>query len=207
MTVRVVLASGSPRRHELPAPDRRDVRDPCSRRRRVAPRWRVPCRLRPARGPGEGCGIAHGDRRIGACRRTTVDVDSSILAKPADAREAASMLRRLSGRSHLVHTGVSVSYGDPSSTEVCTSADRIRHARRSNDRVVRGYRRAVRQGRCLRDPGRRRSAGVERDRQRQQRDRPAVTSRHRSRPRPRRRPVVGVDRQLTELTVVAKRPS
>jgi len=39
---------------------------------------------------------------------TAVVVDGVILGKPIDDREAASMLKRLSGRSHLVLTGVSV---------------------------------------------------------------------------------------------------
>ena len=37
---------------------------------------------------------------------TTVVLDDEVLNKPADAREAFSMLRRLSGRSHKVITGV-----------------------------------------------------------------------------------------------------
>lgn len=37
---------------------------------------------------------------------TTVDVDDEILAKPDDDADAARMLRLLSGRSHLVHTAV-----------------------------------------------------------------------------------------------------
>ncbi len=37
---------------------------------------------------------------------TTVDVDGEILAKPDDDADAARMLRLLSGRCHLVHTAV-----------------------------------------------------------------------------------------------------
>ena len=37
---------------------------------------------------------------------TTVDVDGEILAKPADDDDARRMLRRLSGRTHRVHTAV-----------------------------------------------------------------------------------------------------
>ena len=37
---------------------------------------------------------------------TTVVLDGEVLGKPYDAPDAASMLRRLSGRSHLVLTGV-----------------------------------------------------------------------------------------------------
>jgi len=40
---------------------------------------------------------------------TTVDVNGEILEKPLDADDAFRMLRMLSGRSHLVHTGVTVS--------------------------------------------------------------------------------------------------
>lgn len=42
---------------------------------------------------------------------TVVIVDGEILGKPADDRQAASMLRRLSGRSHQVLTGVVVRRG------------------------------------------------------------------------------------------------
>ena len=42
---------------------------------------------------------------------TTVVVDGDILGKPADDREAAAMLRRLSGRAHEVLTGVSLRRG------------------------------------------------------------------------------------------------
>ena len=40
---------------------------------------------------------------------TTVDVNGEILEKPLDADDAYRMLRMLSGRSHRVHTGVTVS--------------------------------------------------------------------------------------------------
>jgi septum formation protein len=39
---------------------------------------------------------------------TIVVVDGAVLGKPADARDAAAMLRRLSGRTHEVITGVAV---------------------------------------------------------------------------------------------------
>jgi septum formation protein len=41
---------------------------------------------------------------------TTVDVDGRILEKPIDEPDARRMLRLLSGRTHLVHTGVTVSW-------------------------------------------------------------------------------------------------
>lgn len=41
---------------------------------------------------------------------TTVVVDSTVLAKPADAAEAFAMLRTLSGRDHVVLTAVAVAW-------------------------------------------------------------------------------------------------
>lgn len=43
---------------------------------------------------------------------TTVVIDECILGKPADARDAANMLRRLAGRAHRVLTAVAVCHGD-----------------------------------------------------------------------------------------------
>jgi septum formation protein len=39
---------------------------------------------------------------------TTVTIDNEILGKPIDAADAMRMLRLLSGRTHLVHTGVAL---------------------------------------------------------------------------------------------------
>ena len=39
---------------------------------------------------------------------TVIDLDGEILGKPADLQEARSMLTRLRGRSHIVHTGVAL---------------------------------------------------------------------------------------------------
>lgn len=52
---------------------------------------------------------------------TTVDLDGHILGKPADGAEARQMLRRLSGVTHRVHTGVTVRRGDRVATDVCTT--------------------------------------------------------------------------------------
>lgn len=47
-----------------------------------------------------------GDLVLGA--DTTVAIDGEVLHKPADMAVAADMLRRLSGRTHRVHTGVAL---------------------------------------------------------------------------------------------------
>ena len=53
---------------------------------------------------------------------TTVDVDGTILGKPADPAEARSMLAAMSGRRHHVHTGVTLRLDERSVTEVTTTA-------------------------------------------------------------------------------------
>jgi septum formation protein len=53
-----------------------------------------------------------GDGAIVIAADTTVDVDGRILEKPMDDPDARRMLRLLSGRTHLVHTGVTtLSFG------------------------------------------------------------------------------------------------
>ena len=110
----LVLASASPRRRQLleqlalrfdvqPADideTPRPGEDPQRYVRRVADTKAATVSARLAH--------ASPERAVVLAADTTVDVDGDILGKPADAMEAAAMLRRLSGRAHLVHTAVSV---------------------------------------------------------------------------------------------------
>jgi septum formation protein len=52
---------------------------------------------------------------------TCVAIDDDVLGKPADDDEARTMLRRLSGRAHLVHTGVAVARGAHIESDVATT--------------------------------------------------------------------------------------
>jgi|688.fasta_scaffold170033_3 septum formation protein len=49
---------------------------------------------------------------------TTVDVDGESLGQPDDATAARATLRRLSGRTHLVHTGIAVVHGGAETSAV-----------------------------------------------------------------------------------------
>ena len=49
---------------------------------------------------------------------TVVVIDGAILGKPKSKEEAAQMLRRLSGRTHTVYTGLTVRRGSESRSEV-----------------------------------------------------------------------------------------
>lgn len=52
---------------------------------------------------------------------TTVDLGGRILGKPEDDDEARRMLRQLSGRTHRVHTGLALRHGDRTVAETVTS--------------------------------------------------------------------------------------
>ncbi|MDP2291879.1 MAG: nucleoside triphosphate pyrophosphatase, partial [Actinomycetota bacterium] len=52
---------------------------------------------------------------------TTVDLGGEILGKPESLGEAIDMLRRLSARTHRVHTGIALCRGDRTLSEVSTS--------------------------------------------------------------------------------------
>jgi septum formation protein len=117
----VVLASGSPRRHELltqigvpfsvrvPDIDETPTGDesPTQYVRRLA-------------FAKAAAVVATADELVIAAD-TTVDLGGEILGKPLDAPDAATMLRRLSTRTHKVHTGVAVRLGDVEVAEVCTT--------------------------------------------------------------------------------------
>jgi septum formation protein len=112
MTLRVILASQSPRRRELlaligiahevwPADINEDVR---------AGESAVAYTERLAREKATVIAAQHPHAYVIAAD-TTVVVDGDILGKPADATEARAMVRRLSGRSHTVSTGIAVAHG------------------------------------------------------------------------------------------------
>jgi septum formation protein len=107
--LRFVLASSSPRRTELLRlihidHEVRPAHVDETQRTGEAPRAYAE---RLARDKAQAVARQHDDAVvIGA--DTIVVVDGDVLGKPADAREAAAMLRRLSGRSHVVDTAVAV---------------------------------------------------------------------------------------------------
>ncbi|HEX5216048.1 MAG TPA: nucleoside triphosphate pyrophosphatase [Vicinamibacterales bacterium] len=107
--MRLVLASSSPRRRELLSVAGFAIEiDPAD----------IDERERPGETPREyverlarakaAAVAARQSGRVIVAADTTVAVDGEILAKPADAADAARMLTLLSGRSHDVFTGVAV---------------------------------------------------------------------------------------------------
>lgn len=124
--MRLILASGSPRRAELLraagfafdvfVPDvdetRRDGEQAEEYVRRVS-QDKSSAALRCLRADESDASQTDGRRNaeVIIAADTVVVVDGDILGKPRDDSDAASMLRRLSGRWHEVMTGVSVRAG------------------------------------------------------------------------------------------------
>jgi septum formation protein len=103
----VVLASASPRRLELLRgigvdPDVRPADIDETPRPGESPAVYVE-RLAAAK-----AAAVAGDGEVVVAADTTVSIDGHIIGKPADRSEALGILRRLSGRTHVVYTGVAV---------------------------------------------------------------------------------------------------
>ena len=117
----VVLASGSPRRHELlthlgvefsiRVPDVDETPEPDENPRAYVRRLAY----------AKAVAVSAAADELVIAADTTVELGGEILGKPRDDHEAAAMLRRLSARTHRVHTGVAVRLGDTELAEVCTT--------------------------------------------------------------------------------------
>jgi septum formation protein len=108
--VRLVLASASPRRSELLRSVGLDVDViPADIDESVQP-GELPADYVMRLSAEKAAVVADrvGTDVIVVAADTTVDVDGEILEKPADHADARRMLGLLSGRTHLVHTGVTV---------------------------------------------------------------------------------------------------
>ena len=109
---RVILASASPRRRELLRLIGVDheVR-PADIDESYLPGERPDAHAeRLARGKAEAIASVAGADAVTIGSDTIVVVDGDVLGKPRDREHAGQMLRRLSGRSHVVMTGVAVSW-------------------------------------------------------------------------------------------------
>ena len=122
MSLRLVLASSSPRRHDLLSLLGRpfDVLAPDINETVLAGELARDYVERLAVAKARAVVVDHDVLVIAA--DTTVDLDGAILGKPADAKEACVMLRALSGRTHLTHTGVCLKIGDAIAHDVVTTA-------------------------------------------------------------------------------------
>jgi septum formation protein len=143
----LVLASASPRRRELlsqaglsfevrPAhipEDPRDGEDPIAYVTRLA-REKAEAVFREMTAGGRGKS-GDGEESLAVLGAdTTVTLDNHILGKPADAADAARMLRMLSGRSHHVITGVAVVTND--GVEVAAEVTAVRFLTLTDEEIA-----------------------------------------------------------------------
>lgn len=116
---KIILASASPRRRELLSHLDVDVE--------IAPARRIdesyPARLQPeetapyiSRKKADGYRDLVGEDTILITADTVVVLDGCVLGKPRDEEDARRMLRQLSGRTHTVVTGVTVTSRDAQQT-------------------------------------------------------------------------------------------
>ncbi len=105
----LILASTSPRRHELLAllgvPF--EVRSPSFKERVVADRSAIELVQFFAYGKAQSIAKQIPEAMV-LGSDTVIELDHDVLGKPADLSEARSMLRRLAGREHSVHTAVAL---------------------------------------------------------------------------------------------------
>ena len=108
--MQIILASGSPRRRELMAlitPDYTVVTSDVDESALAAD---TPAQLAAVLGEAKCTAVAaqYADAVVIGCD-TVVECDGTVYGKPKDQADAARMLHTLSGRTHLVHTGVCIS--------------------------------------------------------------------------------------------------
>jgi septum formation protein len=123
---RILLASASPRRSELLrqvgiAHEVRPVDVDESVREGEAPSAYV-LRLAESKAAALWQQLAAADRRPVLAADTTVALEGEIFGKPASLPEARSMLGRLSGRTHEVHTAVAILHGGGAAARVSSSS-------------------------------------------------------------------------------------
>ena len=99
-------------------PARGAVRRRAARRRRDAAAGGATPRPRPPAGTTKARAV---DDTPTLAADTIVDCDGEVFGQPRDADDATRMLRRLSGRTHRVHTGVALRTGDEEDVAVVTT--------------------------------------------------------------------------------------
>ena len=123
----LVLASGSPRRREmLSGLGLEFVIDPADIDEGVRPGETPVAYVRRVASSKATTVAARHPTSVVLAADTTIDLDGAVLAKPADAADAARMLEALSGREHLAHTAMAIAVGGLLNVVEVTTAVRMR---------------------------------------------------------------------------------
>ena len=119
--MKLILASGSPRRRELLSLYTTDFEVCASDFDERAVQAESPAALAEALARGKCLAVSgHNPGCLVVGSDTVVELDGEVFGKPKDADDARRMLRALSGRTHQVHTGVCVSDGTTAESFVNT---------------------------------------------------------------------------------------
>ncbi|MGA1076977.1 MAG: Maf family protein [Ilumatobacteraceae bacterium] len=123
----LVLASGSPRRREmLSGLGLEFLVDPADIDEGVRPGATPVAYVRRVASSKATTVAARHPSSVVLAADTTIDLDGAVLAKPADAADAARMLEALSGREHLAHTAMAIAVGGLLNVVEVTTAVRMR---------------------------------------------------------------------------------
>ena len=123
----LVLASGSPRRREmLSGLGLEFLVDPADIDEGVRPGETPVAYVRRVASSKATTVAARHPTSVVLAADTTIDLDGALLAKPADAADAARMLEALSGREHLAHTAMAIAVGGLLNVVEVTTAVRMR---------------------------------------------------------------------------------
>ena len=123
----LVLASGSPRRREmLSGLGLEFLVDPADIDEGVRPGETPVAYVRRVASSKATTVAARHPTSVVLAADTTIDLDGAVLAKPADAADAARMLEALSGREHLAHTAMAIAVGGLLNVVEVTTAVRMR---------------------------------------------------------------------------------
>jgi len=135
----LILASGSPRRRELLTDAGYEFEVVSARVDEVSDSW-LTIRELTIRNAARKAAVASGIWRdaVVLAADTLVAIDGEVLGKPADLDEARRMLRRLSGCSHEVWTGVRINEAARGRTRSFHEMSRV-HFRKLNDLAIRDY--------------------------------------------------------------------
>lgn len=119
--MKLILASGSPRRRELLSLYTTDFEVCASDFDERAVQAESPAALAEALARGKCLAVSgQNPSCLVVGSDTVVELDGEVFGKPKDADDARRMLRALSGRTHQVHTGVCVSDGTTAESFVDT---------------------------------------------------------------------------------------
>ena len=139
MRPRFILASASPRRRQLLSDAGYEFEVASPRVEEVSHSWLTIRELtiwNAARKASAASDISRDAVVLAA--DTLVTIDGEVLGKPADLDNALWMLRRLSGRSHEVWTGVRINDAARDRSRSFHEMSRV-HFRKLDDRAIRNY--------------------------------------------------------------------